>query len=48
MGKGDQEYKIVFAALPECKWLEHPVLFVFNIVSGQKMHEHLLELMEAE
>jgi len=29
MGEDGQEYRIVFAALPGCKWLEHPVSFVY-------------------
>lgn len=52
MGEEGQEYKIVFAALPGYKWLEHPVsfvcLFIFNIMSGHKIHEHILGLMEVK
>lgn len=47
MGGKGQEREMVPVLMPWCKWLEYPI-FAFNIVSGQKMPEYLLGLMEAD
>lgn len=41
IGEEGPEYKMVFVALPGCKEPEHTGLFAYNVVSGQKMYEHL-------